>query len=153
MLPPSVRIERAAWEFVGGTFVPPAVSRGWCMQAVRLIVERALDLPPGGFYTRYGVARTSRSAGRTDWSWWAADIEASMKHLGFAVPAAAREPGCLVFSHEQAPPVGHVGILLTRDAMLEVVNPARRPASFARGDWCITPWRAWAPTLVAKIGD
>lgn len=129
------------------------VRPGWCLQAVRLVVEHALKLPPGGFYTRYGVARTERSIGRTDWSWWASDLEASAKQLGLAVPFAARLPGDLVFSHELAAPIGHVAILATHGAMLEVTDPRRRPTSLTRGAICLTPWDTWSPTLVARLPD
>lgn len=127
--------------------------RGWCLQAVRLVVERALGLPPGGFYSRYGVARTTGAPGRTDPSWWASDLEASMKRLGASVPFAARLPGDLVFSHRLAAPVGHVGILVSRGTILEVTDPRRRPRAFARGDVCLTPWGSWEPTLVARLPE
>lgn len=147
------RVAAVALAVLEGSTLLDGVRPGWCMMAARLVIERALTLQPGEFYQRYGVARTSRSLGRTDWSWWAADVEASMKALGAAVPFAARQPGDLVFSHELAAPIGHVGILVTRGSIIEVTDPARRPMAFRRGNVCATPWGAWAPTLVARLPD
>lgn len=146
-------VARSARAVLEGSPLLDGVRPGWCLMAVRLVVEHALALPAGGFYRGFGVARTERSVGRTDWSWWASDIEASMKRLGLAVPFAARQPGDLVFSHELAAPIGHVAILATDGAMLEVTDPRRRPTSFVRGSVCLTPWNAWTPTLVARLPD
>jgi hypothetical protein len=130
------------------------VRRGYCLMLVRLIVEGALGWSDGDLYRRFGVARTTRGAAtRTDWSWFAADMEASAKRLGWPVPVADRRAGDLVFSHELAAPVGHVAVLLTPSLMLEAADPARRPRAFSRGDLCITPFGAWEPTLVARTGD
>lgn len=147
------RVAAVALAVLEGSPLLDGVRPGWCLMAARLIVERALGLAPGEFYTRYGVARTSRSTGRSDWSWWAADLEASMKRLGAAVPFQDRRAGDLVFSHALAAPIGHVGVLVTPGLIIEVTDPARRPQAFTRGAVCATPWGAWAPTLVARLPD
>lgn len=146
-------VARTARAVLEGSTLLDGVRPGWCLMGVRLVVEHALKLPAGGFYTAYGAARTERSAGRVDWSWWAADIEASMKRLGLAVPFAARQPGDLVFSYELAAPIGHVAVLASDGAMLEITDPRRRPTAFARGSVCLTPWGTWTPTLVARLPD
>lgn len=147
------KVERSARAVLEGSPLLDGVRPGWCLMAVRLLVEHALGMRPGDFYRAYGVARTERSVGRTDWTWWASDLEASMKRLGLAIPYAARLPGDLVFSYELAAPIGHVAVLATHGAMLEVTDPRRRPGAMHRGSVCLTPWDSWTPTLVARLPD
>lgn len=133
---------------------------GWCLKAVRLIVEWGLFDGRQEFYKRWLVAGTTTRGGtdkdrlleaRADP--WASDIESSMKRLGLGVPAALRKPGDLVFNYRAAAPIGHVGVLLTRDMVLENIRPDYRPSSvhLAHGSLSITPYAALPLTLVARL--
>jgi hypothetical protein len=147
-------IESAAWAVVHGDPLLSELKSGWCLKAVRLIVERAFGWVDGELYTRHGTHRTTGATDRTDWQWWSTDMERSFREQGKAVSAFERQPGDLLFSHVLAKPVGHSAILLSRDLILEVVNPAFRPRSFHRGSICLTPWGEWEPTLVVRLdGD
>lgn len=147
-------VAEKAWDVVRGNPLLDGIERGWCLQGARMIVEAAMGWNDKEFYSRYGVKRTTQGGpGRTNWSWWAADIEASMKQLDLAVPAGDRQPGDLIFRYKAAKPYGHVGLYLGRDLVLEVVDPDYRPRSMARGDVSVTPYGYWDPTLIARLAE
>jgi hypothetical protein len=152
------RIAATAWLVVGGNPLLDKLAHGWCLQGVRLVIEHALHWPSHELYRRYLVAGTTGregddaerlAAARTDP--YASDLEASMKRLGLAIPGEAKLPGDLVFDYERAKPIGHTGIYLGNNLVLEVVSPAHRPRSFTRRNICLTPYPDWTPTLVARL--
>jgi len=136
---------------------------GYCLMFVRLVIEWALfDGRDGEFYRRFLVAGTTARGGTdaenlkaAQSDKWASDIERSAKQLGWAVPSAFRRPGDLVFNHNAAAPVGHVGILLSRGMVLENIHPSYRPGSIhlAHGSLSITPFASRPWTLVARVRD
>src|SRR5690625_5616425 len=110
-------------------------------------------------YRRFLVAGTTRrpgtpeerlAAARLDPG--AADLEASAKQLGWQVPGVERQAGDLVFNHAAAAPVGHVGVLISRDVVLENIDPAFRPAGVHLGQHSLslTPYAAVPWALVAR---
>lgn len=155
------RIVDAAVKAANGLYPDIAREPGWCLSWVRRVVEYGcFDGRAQEFYRRYLVAGTSRRGGseaeRLAAAWrnpWAADAEASMKKLGLAVPALLRQAGDLVFNHNAAIPFGHVGILLDRDWILELVDPAFRPRSVhLPRNVQLTRYRDWPEvTLVARL--
>lgn len=131
---------------------------GYCLQFVRMVIENAMGWPSHRFYEKYLVAATSARGGdglyaldaaRADP--WAADMEASVKALKWAVPFAERQAGDLIFNHKAARPVGHVGILLTEDMVIENIKPSYRPKSIHIGVISLTPLRYFPYTLVARV--
>ena len=135
---------------------------GWCLSFVRAVVEDALYGGVRKFYDLHLKAGTTRRGGteaerlREAWvSPWAADIERSMKVLGLGVPALLRRPGDLVFNHNAAAPVGHVGILLSRDLVVENINRSYRRQSvhLPRGSLSVTPFKSLPWTLVARLRE
>lgn len=134
---------------------------GLCLQAVRVIIEKALGWPSHDLYARCLVTGTSRRPGpaaerlaAAKRDPWAADLEASAKTLGWAVPASDRQPGYLVFNHNAAVPYGHVGILIDRDVVLENIDRAFRPGSIHLGNsLSLTEFRSRPWTLVAHLPD
>jgi|SRR5690625_1095064 len=113
-------------------------------------------------YRRFLVAGTTRRPGtpeqRLRAAWldpWAADLEASAKQLGWQVPGVERQAGDLVFNHAAAAPVGHVGILIARDVVLENIDERFRPRSVHLGhhSLSLTPFVAQPWTLVARVPD
>lgn len=145
-------IVQKGWEIVLGDPLLDGMPHGYCLKAVRVLVEKSLGWEPFQFYEKYGVTRTSGAPpGRQDWSWWASDIEASMKQLGLAVPYDERQPGDLVFNYRAAKPYGHVGLLLERPLVLELVSPEYRPTSMSRSNVCLTRLAGWQPTLIARL--
>ena len=145
-------IRAAAWQAARGEISVPKQS-GLCLQLVRLIVERALFEGRYEFYDRYLVERTTQGReGRSDWTPWASDLEASMKKLGYAVPLGERQPGDLIFNHQAAAPIGHVAVLIDRDTVLENINPAYRPKSVHLGRYLsLTPLEHFRRTLLARL--
>lgn len=131
----------------------------YCLQFVRVVVEDALQLPSHALYTRWLVDGTTRrgddpakrlAEARQDP--WASDIERSMKLLGFAVPSLLRRAGDLVFDYRAAEPVGHVGLLLDRNWVVESVDPRYRPDSInLPGCLSLTPYSSRPWTLVARL--
>lgn len=150
------RIAAAAWAALWGEF--DTVDRaGLCLRFARRVVEHGLGWSGGELYRRYLVARTQSDAatGRTDWTPWAADLEASLRSLGLGVPWAERQPGDLVFSHRQATPFGHVGVLLERDMVAESIRAEARPRGGAFGPFrVLSRLGDWGGvTLVARVGE
>ena len=132
---------------------------GLCLAFVRSVVERACYGGRWAFYDQFLVAGTSMRGGtpeeRLQAAWRspsAADIEASMKALGLSVPAWRRRPGDLVFNWRAARPDGHVGLLLNRETIVELINPAFRPTSVhLPNNVSLTRFGAWPVTLVARL--
>lgn len=154
-------IVKAAVAAANGSVPGLPTQGGWCLKTTRLIVEWALFDGRAEFYKRWLVAGTTKRGGtdkerlreaRADP--WAADVERSMKQLGLGVPALLRKPGDLVFNYHAAAPIGHVGILLTRDMVLENIRPDFRKGKsvhLKHGSLSITPYEALPWTLVARL--
>lgn len=155
------KIVKAAVAAANGKVPRLPQKSGYCLMLARLVVEWALfDGKDGEFYKRFLVAGTSARGGTDAQNLaaakqdkWASDIERSAKLLGWPVPAILRKPGDLVFNHKAAAPVGHVGILLTRDVVLENIHPSFRPDSIhlSHSSLSITPYASRPWTLVARL--
>lgn len=154
------RIQASAWAAARGALKGLPQRPGLCLALARVIVEAALGMDSHELYARYLVAGTSRRKGderarlaAAKLDPWAADLEASAKRLGWAVPAAERLSGDLVFDHAAAQPYGHVGVLLDHSTVLENIDPAYRPGSIILPNHlALTPFRARPWTLVARVG-
>lgn len=110
--------------------------QGPCVQFARVVVEHALKFPGHDFYRRWLVDGPTRRGGdpakrlaEASLDPWASVIERSMKLAGLAVPAVLRRGSDLVFNHSASEPVGHVGVLLDRNWVVESVDPLYRPES------------------------
>lgn len=154
------RIVKAAVAAANGQVPNLPQKSGYCLQLVRMVVEWGLFEGRREFYKRYLVAGTSRRGGTPQERLneakvdpWAADMEASAKALGWGVPALLRKPGDLVFDHNAAAPIGHVGVLISRDMVLENIHRTYRPGSIhlPHGSLSITPYSARPWTLVARV--
>jgi hypothetical protein len=152
------RIVNVCWQVAGGNPLLDDLAHGFCLKGVRLVIEYALHWPSHDLYRRLLVTGTTGREGdeaerlkaaRADP--WAADLEASMKQLGLVVSGEAKRPGDLVFDHNKAKPIGHVGLYVGQNLILEVVSPHHRPRSFSRRNICLTPYPEWTPTLVARL--
>lgn len=124
-----------------------------CLAYVRIVVEEAYGMAPFEFYTHFGVRWSSMArVGRTDFTWRAADIEASMRELGFTVPYEQRRAGDLVFNYRSLRPYGHVGILISPDLMAESIGTAPRPHSLEVGRYLrVTPLHTLGVTSVVRL--
>ena len=133
--------------------IPVPKSPGLCLALVRMIVENGCFGGRWALYERYLVTRTSQGgSSRSDWTPWAADLEASMKQLGFQVPLAKRMPGDLIFNHNAAKPYGHVAILVERNLVLENIRDEYRPRSKHLGrHLSLTPLQHFPKTLLARL--
>lgn len=169
---PNQRIVDAALGVLTGR-TPTLDKPGLCLAQVRIIVERALF---GGAWRLYDWRTRSASdkpQGITDP--WARDLEASLKAAGMALDlprvGPARDPtryvdrgasgellqpGDLVFrwdtaQHSSGAFIGHVGVLVARDVVLENVNPAYRALrSWNRGPTVLGPL-SWPVTTVVRF--
>jgi hypothetical protein len=161
------RIVESAYKLMRGDLNGPA-DPGFCLQMVRLVVEDAFQLPSHGWY-KWLTHRVERAAG-DDTSPWARDMERSMRAGGFAAVgpsegnryvvrgqlAAACEPGDLLFRWDVAKTkagtfVGHVGVLLPGQLVLENINPASRACSLVRGSTAVTPLSMFPVTLAVRF--
>ena len=161
------RIATVARGVLAGRIVPKAGgidltrSPGWCLAFARRIVEIALEAPDGSFYARWGIERVPRAPGPRDLSWWARDLERSMRNLGLAVREGepARD-GDLLYNWRAAPNahgvyIGHVGILVDAKAglVLENVNARYRRFSLTRDAVALTPRDRFPVTTTIRIPD
>jgi cell wall-associated NlpC family hydrolase len=161
------RIIRSATKALAGELQLP-VATGYCLRLVRIIVEHALGI---NFYATYLTHRVERAPG-DDTDPWARDLERSLREGGHGIitpPAGANsryignrtlrelaQPGDLLFRWDVAPTkagtnVGHVGILLAHDLVLENINPRFRPDGFHRRGTSVTPLVHYRTTLVARL--
>lgn len=161
------RIATVARAVAAGRIVPKAGAvdltqrAGWCLAFVRRIVELGLELPDGGFYAAFGTERVDRAPGPPDGSWWARDLERSMRNAGLAIPV--EHPGAdgdLLFSWRAAPNahgvyIGHVGLLMDAKAglVIENVDPRYRRFSLTRGTVALTPRERFPVTTAIRIPD
>ena len=164
---PGVLIARAARHVAMGRLevkagdVDLSQRSGLCLAFVRRIVEIGLELPPWGFYTRFGTERVEREPGPPASAWWARDLERSMRNAGLAVPTGElEEDGDLLFNWRAAPNahgvyVGHVGVLADASAgiVIENINPAYRRHSLTRGTIALTPRERFPVTTTIRIRE
>ena len=166
------RIVESGYRVLRGELTVPR-SAGLCLQMVRLVVEDACDLAPYGFY-RWRTHVVERAATDDD-SPWARDMERSLKAAGMAVAeptpnpktredryvsmmhlASVAEPGDLLFRWDVAQTragtwIGHVGILMPGNLVLENIAPSSRPESFQRQSTSLTPIQNFRVTLAARF--
>lgn len=144
---------------LAGDYRVPSKS-GMCLAFARTVIERARYGGRWALYKEFLVAETSRRTGAdvgrgvSHQDPWASDFEASMKALGLAVPFAERQPGDLIFNHNAAAPVGHIGILANRHLVAENINHAYRPKSILLDrHLALTKLENFPRTLIARIPD
>ena len=141
---------------------------GYCLKLVRLVIEDAMGWPSHKFY-EYRTDIVERHP-RDDKSPWARDMERSLHNQGMTVlnPEPGERyvspvkiidearPGDLLFKWNSARTrsgtfVGHVGILMHNNLVLENINPAYRARSFMRGVTGLTPLSEFLVTRVVRF--
>lgn len=164
-------IVEAGWRVVAGVQSGVPERSGLCLQLVRVVVERACALPAGGWY-RW---RTHVAGGheRGDTTPWARDMERSLRAMGMDVEGVrygpsgdprryvaldGARPGDLLFRWDTAKQaggafVGHVGVLMPGDLVLENVNPSYRNPAYGmnRGPNRLTLAGAWPVTTIVRF--
>lgn len=144
---------------------PVPTTGGLCLQLVRLVVEDAYRLPSHGLYRWRTHAVDGHLRASADP--YARDMEKSLREAGMAVSQpyqeryvvlseADLEPGDLLFRWDTAKDrngvyVGHVGIYMPGDFVLENINPALRPTAMKRGATALTPLGTWPVTTVIRF--
>ena len=140
------KIVNTAWHCLKAQNLP--TKPGWCLKTTRLIVERALNLGNGGFYTTYltGHPKASPDVPR---DWWARDAHKILRDThAFGVTFEERQAGDLIFNYAVAPSeefpghnMGHVALLIDHDTVLENGGANRGVKQF--GAIHLTPLREW----------
>ena len=89
---------------------------GYCLQAARVIVEKAMSVPPR---TLYNLARPylHRKPGENIRLHWARGMERALRALG--VGTHFPKPGDLLFSWKVSRPYGHVAVMVDEGFVLE----------------------------------
>lgn len=138
---------------------------GWCLTFVRLIIERALGWPSHRLY-HWRTQVVERPAGDDGGTPWARDMERSLRSAGMELEGPRYGPpndprryvrptrltaGDLLFRWDAAWPVGHVALYAGRGVVLESVDPAGRPGSFARGVTVLSPLGFWPVTTAVRF--
>jgi hypothetical protein len=123
---------------------------GYCLAQTRVIVERAFRMRSHQWYEDYVTEWVQPAGYDRSLGHWARDAERSLRNLGMQVDFLKREPGDLVFNWESAYSntwkayIGHVGVLVHGDLVLENIHPAFRAGrGFMKGTTGLTPVHAW----------
>jgi hypothetical protein len=151
------------------------VVSGYCLAQARIIVERALFGGAWRFYDWRTRTASDKPASATEP--WARDMEASLRAAGMALDlpragpagdptryvnvgasaaAGLLRPGDLVFRwdtarHPSGVFIGHVGVLVSSDLVIENVNPANRANRvWKRGPTVLGPL-SWPVTTVVRF--
>lgn len=148
------QIRAAAYAAARGEILLPSEPM-MCLSLVRRVVEAGIFGGRQTFYDTYLAAETSRRTGKDVGNAradpWAADLESSMKYLGYAVPFETRQFGDLVFNNAAAKPYGHVGVLYDVNTVLENA-PGKRPHSVQVAPYTyLTLIEHWPLTLVGRL--
>ena len=123
---------------------------GLCLAQTRMIIEDAFGWPSHFWYEKYVTEWVQPPGYDRRLGHWARDAERSLRNLGMAVPYENRAAGDLLFKWKSAYSmqwgayIGHVGVLIDGDLVLENINPRfRLGEGFMRGSTGITPVDAW----------
>jgi len=127
----------AALALAGGIAQP--ADAGYCLRFVREVVEHAFEWPDRELYARCWTRRVEENATAEP---WARDLERSLRERGYAVTVP--RAGDLVFDFTYAP-VGHVGVMLTDDMVLDVYPVGGVPTLR------LTPVAEWLPTTIIRL--
>lgn len=156
MVTPNERIVESAYKVAHGRLREPTDANGrklsgYCLAQTRIIVEDAFGWPSHYWYSLYVTDWVQppgydRSAGH-----WARDAERSLRRMGMSVPFEERQAGDIVFNWRTAFSrhwnvyVGHVGVLVHGDLVLENISPVYRLGEgFMRDATALTPLSAWS---------
>jgi hypothetical protein len=152
---PNERIVNSAYKVTRSELREPTDSSGnkvsgFCLAQTRIIVEDAFGWPSHFWYAVYVTDWVQPAGYNRQHGHWARDAERSLRRLGMSVPIADRMPGDLVFNWRSAfdrqwnAYVGHVGILMHGDLVLENISPVfRSGVSLLRNSTALTPLKAW----------
>ena len=128
---------------------------GHCLQAVRVIVEKAAGVPPR---TLYSLAKPHLhpQPGEEIPLFWARGIERALRNLG--IGRHYPRPGDLVFSHKVSKPYGHVAVVVDEGLLLENTQAKRGWKSSWSGAVRLTPYIRngewiWDPLTFVADGD
>lgn len=97
---------------------------GWCLRALRYVIQAALDIDSVEFWRRY---RTRISTRNTDpaRSYWATDVMASLREEAEQIPLEQIKGGDVIFSWKLGAPFGHCAVMLTPKLCYENTRQAR----------------------------
>jgi len=159
-------VDSALMVLEGGLPVP--TQSGYCLKLVRIVIEDAFEWPSHKFY-EYRTDIVERHP-KDDSSPWARDMERSLHNQGMTIlnpkngqryvsPGEIIEhaqPGDLLFKWNSARTrngtyVGHVGILMHNNLVLENINSAFRSKGFMRGVTGLTPLNEFLVTRVIRF--
>jgi hypothetical protein len=152
---PNEHILTSAYKVAHGTLREPTDSKGrkvggFCLAQARIIIEDAFGWPSHYWYEKYVTQWVQPDGYNRALGHWARDAERSLRNLGMSVNPDEREPGDLMFnwkaaySQQWGAYIGHVGVLLHGDMVLENINPRFRVGKgFMRDSTGVTPLRAW----------
>lgn len=145
-------IVSSAWQAAKGELIVETRA-GYCLRTVRQIVQHALAINHHDFYGKYRTTVTTAAPQRTlNHTPWAADVERTMKLKGYHIPPSYVQQGDIVFNHNAAPPIGHVGIMLDDNTVLENVDiRSRKHSVMLPSGLVITPRKYFTMTLVARL--
>jgi len=164
------RITASAHAAIRGDIKLPT-QPGLCLAMTRIIIEHAFQWPSHHWY-RWRTITVNRSP-RANTDPWARDMEASLRaaRMDVVLPRAGPagdptryvdlgdadlEPGDLLFRWDTARSetgdwIGHIGVYIGHELVLENVNPTFRPGAMSRGATVLSRLGEWPVTTVIRF--
>jgi hypothetical protein len=118
------KIVESSYKALLGQTIVENGSSGWCLRVTRQIIQDALRISHGEFYSRFLTMKASETDPNVP---YARDIQISLRSLGYTVNETDVIPGDLFFSWKPMP-YGHVGIVLAPEYVLENSTGSRAVA-------------------------
>lgn len=119
------KIVEAAYRAMFGQFPVENSSGGWCLRVTRQIVQEALGIDHAEFYKRYMPEKAEGTDPNVP---YARDVQLSLRNLGYGVKEEDILPGD-IFCSWRPLPYGHIGIVLSKEHVLENIASSRVVAS------------------------
>lgn len=158
---PNERILNSAYKVARGELREPTDAAGnkisgYCLAQTRIIIEDAFGWPSHFWYAVYVTDWVQPPGYNRAHGHWARDAERSLRRMGMSVPLEERRAGDIVFNWRSAfdktwnAYVGHVGVLVDGDLVLENISPRfRAGVSLMRASTALTPLSEWS--LVSTV--
>jgi len=153
------RILAAIYKALNGDLDVVDHASGFCMKAVRQVVEHAFGMQDGQLYKYYSpIDYVPRQPGDEEPnSVWARDMERTWRGRGYWVSPDEALPGDILFNYrggvmKNGNTFGHVGILIPGNLVFENINPKYRATSgFSRQMLALTPLKLWPGPVTTVI--
>lgn len=143
------RIVESIYAAMKGEIDVPRQNGGWCLRAVRKVLENALGWGDEELFDRF--PKKIETLTPEPRAFWARDIQRSFREAGWTIPLSEAIPGDVVSywqaaRNEYGEYVGHIALVSPHGYVFENVNPEHREGIagvFTDGALSLTPFQSW----------